>query len=143
MCSGWWFIVIRQKRWSSYSVIVLPGQCLYVAPTSNSSKYRPNCTLAPHLEAGRRVRLRGAQCVDDRADRRMVARGAADVREQNTVAGCEHHDRTLLEGMPLDAGLTSAAAQRADSGAPRSRSDGAEDAAPRADGAIGAQLGIG
>jgi hypothetical protein len=24
--SGWWFIVIMQNRWSSYSVIVLPGQ---------------------------------------------------------------------------------------------------------------------
>ena len=24
--SGWWFMVIMQKRWSSYSVIVLPGQ---------------------------------------------------------------------------------------------------------------------
>ena len=28
VCSGWWFIVIMQNRWSSYSVIVLPGQCL-------------------------------------------------------------------------------------------------------------------
>ena len=28
VCSGWWFIVIMQKRWSSASVIVLPGQCL-------------------------------------------------------------------------------------------------------------------
>ena len=27
VCSGWWFMVIMQKRWSSYSVIVLPGQC--------------------------------------------------------------------------------------------------------------------
>jgi hypothetical protein len=27
VCSGWWFIVIMQKRWSSASVIVLPGQC--------------------------------------------------------------------------------------------------------------------
>ena len=27
VCSGWWFIVIMQNRWSSYSVIVLPGQC--------------------------------------------------------------------------------------------------------------------
>src|ERR1700712_94432 len=35
---------MRQKRWSAYSVTVFPGQCLYVAPTSNSSKYRPNCT---------------------------------------------------------------------------------------------------
>ena len=25
--AGWWFIVIMQNRWSSYSVIVLPGQC--------------------------------------------------------------------------------------------------------------------
>ena len=25
--SGWWFIVIMQKRWSSASVIVFPGQC--------------------------------------------------------------------------------------------------------------------
>ena len=24
--SGWWFIVIMQNRWSSASVIVLPGQ---------------------------------------------------------------------------------------------------------------------
>ena len=24
---GWWFIVSRQNRWSSYSVTVLPGQC--------------------------------------------------------------------------------------------------------------------
>jgi hypothetical protein len=37
MCSGWWFMVRRQNRWSSYSVTVFPGQCLYVAPTSNSS----------------------------------------------------------------------------------------------------------
>ena len=28
VCSGWWFIVIMQNRWSSYSVMVLPGQCL-------------------------------------------------------------------------------------------------------------------
>src|SRR6185312_4553305 len=28
MCSGWWFIVIRQNRWSSASVTVLAGQCL-------------------------------------------------------------------------------------------------------------------
>jgi len=28
VCSGWWFIVIIQNRWSSASVIVLPGQCL-------------------------------------------------------------------------------------------------------------------
>ena len=27
VCSGWWFIVIMQKRWSSASVMVLPGQC--------------------------------------------------------------------------------------------------------------------
>ena len=27
VCSGWWFIVIMQKRWSSSSVMVLPGQC--------------------------------------------------------------------------------------------------------------------
>ena len=27
VCSGWWFIVIMQNRWSSASVIVLPGQC--------------------------------------------------------------------------------------------------------------------
>src|SRR5204862_248684 len=27
-CSGWWFIVNRQKRWSSASVTVLAGQCL-------------------------------------------------------------------------------------------------------------------
>ena len=26
VCSGWWFMVIMQNRWSSYSVIVLPGQ---------------------------------------------------------------------------------------------------------------------
>ncbi len=26
VCNGWWFIVIMQKRWSSASVIVLPGQ---------------------------------------------------------------------------------------------------------------------
>ena len=31
-CNGWWFIVIMQNRWSSYSVIVLPGQCLYTSP---------------------------------------------------------------------------------------------------------------
>ena len=24
--SGWWFMVIMQKRWSSASVMVLPGQ---------------------------------------------------------------------------------------------------------------------
>ena len=24
---GWWFIVIMQKRWSSASVMVFPGQC--------------------------------------------------------------------------------------------------------------------
>src|SRR5258707_4667644 len=41
MCSGWWFIVIRQNRWSSASVTVFAGQCLYTAPTSNSSRYRP------------------------------------------------------------------------------------------------------
>ncbi len=35
---GWWFIVIIQKKWSSYSVIVLPGQCLYRSPGSKSSK---------------------------------------------------------------------------------------------------------
>src|SRR5215217_939827 len=40
--SGWWFIVIMQNRWSSYSVIVLPGQCLYTSPTTKSSKWRPN-----------------------------------------------------------------------------------------------------
>src|SRR5207245_10588665 len=40
-CSGWWFIVSRQNRWSSASVTVLAGQCLYTAPTSNSSRYRP------------------------------------------------------------------------------------------------------
>jgi hypothetical protein len=28
MCSGWWFIVSRQKRWSSPSVTVFAGQCL-------------------------------------------------------------------------------------------------------------------
>ena len=28
VCSGWWFMVIMQNRWSSASVIVLPGQCL-------------------------------------------------------------------------------------------------------------------
>ena len=28
VCSGWWFIVIMQNRWSSASVMVLPGQCL-------------------------------------------------------------------------------------------------------------------
>ncbi len=28
MWRGWWFMVIMQKRWSSASVIVLPGQCL-------------------------------------------------------------------------------------------------------------------
>ena len=27
VCRGWWFIVCMQKRWSSASVIVLPGQC--------------------------------------------------------------------------------------------------------------------
>src|SRR5450755_3950937 len=27
-CSGWWFMVIRQKRWSSDSVTVFAGQCL-------------------------------------------------------------------------------------------------------------------
>src|SRR5947209_14813260 len=41
MCSGWWFIVSRQNRWSSPSVTVLAGQCLYTAPTSNSSRYLP------------------------------------------------------------------------------------------------------
>src|SRR5947209_6298018 len=48
VCSGWWFIVIMQKRWSSYSVMVLPGQCLYTSPGSKSSKYRPkgrSCTV--------------------------------------------------------------------------------------------------
>src|SRR2546428_3359328 len=35
-------MVIMQNRWSSASVIVLPGQCRYTSPTSNSSKYRPN-----------------------------------------------------------------------------------------------------
>src|SRR5262252_38524 len=48
VCSGWWFIVIMQKRWSSYSVMVLPGQCLYTSPASKSSKYRPkgrSCTV--------------------------------------------------------------------------------------------------
>ncbi len=35
---GWWFIVIRQKRWSSASVTVFAGQCLYTSPTSNSSR---------------------------------------------------------------------------------------------------------
>ena len=28
MCSGWWFMVSRQKMWSSASVMVLAGQCL-------------------------------------------------------------------------------------------------------------------
>src|SRR5436305_15302100 len=41
MCRGWWFMVSRQNRWSSPSVTVLAGQCLYTAPTSNSSRYRP------------------------------------------------------------------------------------------------------
>src|SRR5919198_3658338 len=41
MWSGWWFIVRRQKRWSSASVTVFAGQCLYVAPSSKSSRYRP------------------------------------------------------------------------------------------------------
>src|SRR3569623_1694774 len=39
-------MVSRQNRWSSYSVTVLPGQCWYVAPTSNSSYVRPNCMAA-------------------------------------------------------------------------------------------------
>jgi len=26
VCNGWWFMVIMQKRWSSASVMVLPGQ---------------------------------------------------------------------------------------------------------------------
>src|SRR5712671_1658174 len=47
VCSGWWFIVIMQKRWSSYSVIVFPGQCLYTSPMSNSSKNRPNSRASP------------------------------------------------------------------------------------------------
>ena len=38
VCSGWWFIVIMQKRWSSASVIVLPGQCLYTSPMAKSSR---------------------------------------------------------------------------------------------------------
>ena len=38
MCSGWWFIVSRQNRWSSASVTVFAGQCLYTAPTSKSSR---------------------------------------------------------------------------------------------------------
>jgi hypothetical protein len=41
MCSGWWFIVIRQNRWSSASVTVFAGQCSYTSPTWNSSRYRP------------------------------------------------------------------------------------------------------
>ena len=41
VCNGWWFIVIMQNRWSSYSVIVLPGQCLYTSPTTKSSRWRP------------------------------------------------------------------------------------------------------
>src|SRR5947208_1646526 len=48
VCSGWWFIVIMQNRWSSYSVMVFPGQCLYTSPGSKSSKYRPkgrSCTV--------------------------------------------------------------------------------------------------
>jgi hypothetical protein len=42
MWSGWWFMVMRQKRWSSYSVIVLPGQWRYTSPGTKSSRYRPN-----------------------------------------------------------------------------------------------------
>src|SRR3954470_6276386 len=42
VCNGWWFIVIMQNRWSSYSVIVLPGQCRYTSPTTKSSRCRPN-----------------------------------------------------------------------------------------------------
>src|SRR3546814_9687657 len=30
-----------QNRWSSYSVIVLPGQCLYTSPGTKSSRWRP------------------------------------------------------------------------------------------------------
>src|SRR5918998_1090374 len=42
VCNGWWFIVIMQNRWSSYSVMVLPGQWRYTSPTSKSSRWRPN-----------------------------------------------------------------------------------------------------
>ncbi len=38
VCSGWWFMVIMQNRWSSASVIVLPGQCRYTSPTTKSSR---------------------------------------------------------------------------------------------------------
>jgi hypothetical protein len=48
-------MVMRQNRWSSYSVTVMPGQCRYTAPTSNSSKYRPNCTGSLLVALGRDV----------------------------------------------------------------------------------------
>src|SRR6266536_436160 len=43
-------MVIMQNRWSSYSVMVLPGQCLYTSPTSKSSRYLPNGLASPMFE---------------------------------------------------------------------------------------------
>src|SRR5207237_5174963 len=76
---GWWFIVIMQNRWSSYSVIVLPGQCLYTSPTSKSSKYRPNGRsytviglrrYRDQVSTGRfgRLRARGCPCKESARD---------------------------------------------------------------------------
>ena len=48
----WWFMVSRQKRWSSYSVTVLARHVLQVAPTSNSSR-----------ESGRRGRTLPCDCL--------------------------------------------------------------------------------
>ncbi len=38
VCNGWWFIVIMQNRWSSYSVMVLPGQWRRMSPGVKSSR---------------------------------------------------------------------------------------------------------
>src|SRR6266536_2644370 len=78
-------MVSRQNRWSSYSVTVLPGQCLYVAPTSNSSKYRPN-PIRPS------VSLRLPDSVADRRVPRAVGpaiRVAGHIRPEPTLGGDE------------------------------------------------------
>src|SRR5699024_9735118 len=48
-CRAWVFMVTAVNQVLSASVMVRPGACLWVAPTSISSRHRPRCSMARSL----------------------------------------------------------------------------------------------
>src|SRR5437899_6612043 len=86
--SGWWFIVIMQKRWSSYSVMVFPGQCLYTSPGSKSSKYRPkgrSCTVIRWSLRSPLRFLEGGSNAEGRVARQVQGEGGKGRRAHRRV----------------------------------------------------------